>query len=62
MSSCKKSVDSTFKKLIYNVPKDKTNQISQLFKKLENHPNLIIDVELNSLEDAFVKIVRSEPE
>ena len=58
MNSCKKSVDSTFYIFIYNVPKDKNKYISKLLKKLETESNLVVDVEMNSLDDAYVKILQ----
>ena len=56
MNSCNKNVDSTFDKLIYNVPLDQNYKISDLLKGLESNSKLQIDIEMNSLEDAYVKI------
>ena len=56
MNSCKKSVDSTLDKLIYNVPLDQNYKIADLLKELETNEKLQIDIEMNTLEDAYVKI------
>ena len=56
MNSCKKSVDSTLHKLIYNVPLDQNYKIADLLKGLETNNKLQIDIEMNTLEDAYVKI------
>ena len=40
MNSCKKSVDSTFDKLIFNVPLDQNYKIADLLKALETKTNI----------------------
>ena len=55
------SNDSTPKKLIYLIPFDKITKVHELLAKFEEKfPQLYVDVEMNSLEDAYVNIAREE--
>jgi cobalamin biosynthesis Co2+ chelatase CbiK len=55
------SKDSVNKKLIFLVPFSEVDKISGLIQHFENNfPELLIDVELNSLEDAYLKLVSGE--
>lgn len=57
------SRDSSEKKLIFLVPMAQVNNISSLIAEIEvSFPNFQIDIELNSLEDAYVKIAEDEIE
>lgn len=58
-----KSRDSTDKKTIYLVPISLVNHVSELIEEVErNLPELQVDIELNSLEDAFLKIAEKDIE
>ena len=50
--------ESTIKKLIYQVSFEHTEQLSEMLAPLEKSLESLayIDVEVNSLEDAYVKI------
>ena len=55
------SDDSSEKKAIYLIPFDQINSVPKLLKNLEdNFPNVYIDIEMNSLEDAYVNIAKAE--
>ena len=54
------NIDSTMKKLIYNVPDNHKEKISQLLKIIEDNMTLNVEVERTTLEDAFVKIVMKD--
>jgi hypothetical protein len=56
------SQDSTPKKLIYQFPFSQTPLMAQTIKDLENRflTNVHLDVEVNSLEDAYINIAREE--
>lgn len=56
------SKDSTSKKIIYQIPLNAIPQLSQLIKTLEANlsERVIVDIEVNSLEDAYINIVREE--
>ena len=58
-----KSKDSTDKKLLFTVPITLVHKISTLLSEIESDiPEMQADIELNSLEDAFIKIIESESE
>jgi len=58
-----KSKDSTDKKSLFLVPISLVDRISTLMKEVEdNIPEMQIDIELNSLEDAFIKIAEKDIE
>lgn len=54
--------DSTSKKLIYQVPFCKVEVLNKILKALEDSllDKVYIDVEVNSLEDAYINIAREE--
>ena len=54
--------DSTPKKLIYQVPFREVQSMSAILKQLEDTllDKIYIDVEVNSLEDAYINIAREE--
>ena len=54
------SKDSNDKKLIIMVPSAHVNELSGLISKVEEIEEAQIDLELNSLEDAFIKIAESD--
>ena len=54
------SKDSNDKKLIIMVPSAHVNELSGLISKVEEIKEAQIDLELNSLEDAFIKIAESD--
>ena len=57
----KKSRDSNDKKLIITVPSNLVQKLGDLIAQVEeNIPEVMIDLELNSLEDAFIKIAESD--
>jgi ABC-type multidrug transport system ATPase subunit len=47
-------------KLVYMVPFDNDLKFSSLLRQLESFPNVIVAVEVTSLEDAYLRIVRAE--
>ena len=47
-------------KLVYMVPFESEAKQSVLLRKLESFPDVIVAVEITSLEDAYLKIVRAE--
>lgn len=54
----KESKDSLNKKLVFQVPYSEVDKLSGLIKHFEDHfPELFIDVEMNSLEDAYISMV-----
>jgi len=56
-----KSIDSTFGKTLYNVPTSMSGVIGTLMHEVEQEfKDLQIDIELNSLEDAFIKIAEDD--
>ena len=56
-----KSKDSTDKKLLFTVPNTLINQVSTLLGEVERDiPEVQADIELNSLEDAFIKIAEKD--
>ena len=58
-----KSPDSTDKKLLFLVPISLQDRISELIGEVERDiPELQVDLELNSLEDAFIKIAEKDIE
>jgi hypothetical protein len=61
MQGISESRDSSDKKLIFLVPISNVNNLSGLIKQIEERfPDFQIDIELNSLEDAYVKIAEDE--
>jgi len=54
--------DSSEKKLIYQIPFAEVEQMSSILEKLESicGEKAYIDVEMNSLEDAYLNIARAE--
>lgn len=57
----KKSRDSNDKKLIITVPSNLVQKLGDLIAQVEeNVPEVMIDLELNSLEDAFIKIAEGD--
>ena len=61
MLGCNESSDSTSKRLIYVVPFDQQPKIPTLLAKIEeSFPYVYVDIEMNSLEDAYVSIARAE--
>ena len=58
-----KSRDSTDKKSLFLVPISLVDRISNLMREVEqNVPEMQVDIELNSLEDAFIKIAEKDIE
>ena len=58
-----KSRDSTEKKLIFHVPIILQESVSTLLREIEqDFPEMQADIELNSLEDAFIKIAEKDIE
>lgn len=59
----KKSKDSTDKNSLFLVPVTLIDRISELMREVEQDiPELQLDIELNSLEDAFIKIAEKDIE
>ncbi len=56
------STDSSKKKLIYTIPFSEQKKIPDLMEILENRfsDKIYIDIEMNSLEDAYVNIAKAE--
>lgn len=56
------SNDSSAKKLIYQVPFTEVDQLSIVLKELENQIliDTYLDIEVNSLEDAYLNIAKEE--
>ena len=55
------SRDSTDKKMIFLVPIQYVSKLSTLIKQIEDdYPEFQIDIELNRLEDSYVKIAEDE--
>jgi hypothetical protein len=54
--------DSTPKKLIFLIPFDQQDKIHHLLGLLEQQVGAVayIDVEMNTLEDAYINIVKAE--
>jgi hypothetical protein len=58
-----KSRDSTDKNSLFLVPINLVDRISTLIQEIEqNLPEMQVDIELNSLEDAFIKIAEKDIE
>ena len=58
-----KSHDSTDKKLLFLVPLSLQDRLSELIEEVERDiPEMQVDLELNSLEDAFIKIAEKDIE
>lgn len=61
ISNVTESNDSTPKRLIYLLPFDQVSNIPNLLRQLEqSFPDLYVDIEMNSLEDAYVNIAKAE--
>jgi len=59
----KESRDSTQRKLIYVIPFSETEILSKILKALQDNETThkaYVDIEMNSLEDAYVKIAEEE--
>lgn len=58
ITGLKESKDSVNKKMIFLVPYSEVEKISGFIKYFEdNFPEMFVDVEMNSLEDAYIKMV-----
>lgn len=56
-----RSPDSSDKNTLYNVPISLVNRVSELIKEVERDvPEMQVDIEMNSLEDAFIKIAERD--
>ena len=55
----KENDDSTLKKLIYQVPLTQSSRMGELLRQLEPL-DAYVDVEMNSLEDAYLEIAKHE--
>ena len=62
MVGAEESIDSSIKRLVYTIPFDQQQTIPQLLAKLEDtfKDEIYIDIEMNSLEDAYVNIAKEE--
>lgn len=61
MAGIEESQDSNYKKLIISVPSTYVHKLSALIEQVEQTvPEASIDIEQNSLEDAFIKIAESD--
>jgi hypothetical protein len=61
IQGCEESTDSTNKKYMYLIPFTQQANIPSLLKTLEDKfPQVFFDLEMNSLEDAYVNIARAE--
>jgi hypothetical protein len=47
-------------KLVFMVPFENELKMSVLLRKLESFPDIIVAIEITSLEDAYLKIVKAE--
>lgn len=47
-------------KLVYMIPFGYDFKMSALLRRLESFPNVIVALEMTSLEDAYIKIVKAE--
>ena len=58
----KESEDSTFRKLIYTVPFTENILLGEIIATLEKKfsQQTFIDIEMNTLEDAYITIAREE--
>ena len=58
----KESEDSTFRKLIYTVPFTENFLLWEIIANLETNfsEKTFIDIEMNTLEDAYITIAREE--
>jgi len=54
--------DSTLKKLIYQVPFSEDTNLVEILRALETNfgTRAYIDIEMNSLEDAYINIAKEE--
>ena len=62
VKSIKESSDSTSKKLIYQIAFKDVEHISPILKDIEDKfgSKICIDIEINSLEDAYIQIQKEE--
>jgi hypothetical protein len=61
IENLEESPDSSFKKIIYQIPFDQMPKIAKLLEDLEkNFPYVYIDVEMTSLEEAYLNIAKAE--
>jgi ATP-binding cassette subfamily A (ABC1) protein 3 len=61
LAGIEESQDSNYKKLIITVPSTYVHKLSALIEQVEQTvPEASIDIEQNSLEDAFIKIAESD--
>lgn len=61
IEGCEESTDSTNKKYMYLIPFTQQAKIPSLLQTLEfKFPEIYFDLEMNSLEDAYVNIARAE--
>jgi ATP-binding cassette subfamily A (ABC1) protein 3 len=61
INGIQESKDSLSKRLIFLVPYNEVEKISGLIKRFEDDfPEMFVDVEMNSLEDAYIKMVENE--
>lgn len=60
-NGCELSIDSSAKKLIYVFPFDEVPKIPQFLENVaQKLPNVRVDVEMTSLEDAYVNMAKQE--
>jgi hypothetical protein len=48
------------KKIVFLIPTEHATKLSVLLKKLEQMPEIIVAVEMTSLEDAYLRIVKKD--
>lgn len=48
------------KKIVFLIPTEHATKLSTLLKKLEQMPEIIIAIEMTSLEDAYLRIVKKD--
>jgi hypothetical protein len=61
IAGSEESSDSTSKKYLYLIPFDQQAKIPQLLLAIENNfKEVYVDIEMNSLEDAYVNIAKAE--
>jgi len=61
IDGCTYSADgSNASRLVFMVPFESEKKMAVLLRKLESFPDVIVAVEVTSLEDAYLKIVKQE--
>lgn len=62
IAGANESIDSSRKKLIYTIPFSEQKKIPDLLEALETRfkDAIYIDIEMNSLEDAYINIAKAE--